>query len=182
MEAHEHIGKPSWRNRTLILASNGSQAISIPVERPRGGKTFIKDVRISEHGSWRHVHEQALVSSYGNSPYFEYYWDDIKDFYKKRYTFLWDYNWELLHRLTALIGLNLDVVETDTYISTDNELRDERYSLHPKSWEQGQSLYDKPYYQVFSDRLGFVPNLSFLDLLMNMGPESLLYLHEYTAQ
>ncbi len=33
----------------------------------------MKDVRIWDHGNWRHIHWNALVAAYRNSPFFEYY-------------------------------------------------------------------------------------------------------------
>ena len=35
---------------------------------------------------------------------------------------------------------------------------------------------DRPYYQVFRERHGFIPNLSVIDLLFNEGPDSILWL------
>lgn len=180
IEAHEHIVKQSWRNRCDILTANGVQSLTIPIERPQGGKTLIKDIRISEHGAWRHVHEQAIRSSYGSSPYFEFYWDDIKPFYDKTYTYLWDYNIDLLLSLCRLMDIDVQLEETSDFIplkGSDENFLDMRYSFHPSQLnrERDEAL---PYYQPFASRHGFVSQLSVLDLLMNMGPESLLYLHQ----
>lgn len=181
LEAHEHIVKQSWRNRCDILTANGVQSLSIPIERPQGGKTLIKDVRISDHGAWRHVHEQALRSSYGSSPFFEFYWDDLKPFYEKPYTYLWDYNLDLLLTLCRLMDLDIHFEETVDFIPLDEAqaLHDDmRYNLHPRYLDRSALHEVQTYYQPFATRLGFVPQLSVLDLLMNMGPESLLYLHQ----
>lgn len=181
IEAHEHIVKQSWRNRCDILTANGVQSLTIPIERPLGGKTPIKEVRISEHGSWRHLHEYALRSSYGSSPYFEFYWDDILPFYQRRYDFLWDFNRDLLSTICRLIGLEVELVETtDFAVPTEHNSLDYRYRLHPRLLDRASLTEDYPrYYQPFAHKNGFMPELSVYDLLMNKGPESLLYLRDY---
>ena len=74
-----------------------------------------------------------------------------------------------------------DMARTTEYRTefTPNEA-DFRERIHPK---KDFSLEDtefspQPYYQVFQERLGFLPNLSIIDLLFNMGPESLLVLQK----
>ena len=68
---------------------------SIPVEKYEGAKCPMKDVRISDHDNWRHQHWNALQSSYGESPFFEYYEDDIRPFFERKWDFLYDFNWEI---------------------------------------------------------------------------------------
>lgn len=183
LEACEHIIKQSWRNRCDILAAQGVQSLTVPIERPHGWRTMIKDVRISEHGAWRHQHEQALHSSYGNSPYFEYYWDDIKGFYKQRYTFLWDYNLELLSTLCRLIHLDFRPQETEDFLPPEEMVGfDWRYRLHPRALDRSKLVDYPPYYQTLAKQENFVAELSVYDLLMNMGPESLLYLRDYAQK
>lgn len=180
LEAHEHIVKQSWRNRCDILTAQGVQSLTIPIERPEGWRTSIKDVRISEHGAWRHQHEQALRTNYGSSPYFEYYWDDIQPFYEKRYDYLWDYNLALLTTLCRLIDLDLCWEETSTYVADyEAEVSDWRSLLHPRRLDRSRLGDYPPYYQALAREGAFTPELSCLDLLMNKGPESLLYLRDY---
>ena len=46
--------------------------------------------------------------------------------------------------------------------------------------EQISTLDFPPYQQVFSERTGFMPNLSCLDLLMNLGPDTQKYIQDLT--
>ena len=83
-----------------IASANGPLSLTIPVERgvqpQSNGKTLMKDMRISDHANWRHVHWNALVSAYNDSPFFEYYADDFAPiFSRKKYRFLFDFNWEI---------------------------------------------------------------------------------------
>jgi hypothetical protein len=53
---------------------------------------------------------------------------------------------------------------------------DFRTIIHPKHPQPDPDFNPKPYYQVYQERFGFLPNLSILDLLFNMGNEAVLYL------
>ena len=90
IEQWESFQKQTYRNRCLIAAPNGIQALTVPVEHTVS--PLIKDLKVSDHGNWRHLHWNALQSAYGESPFFEYYQDDIRPFFEKRWTFLLDFN------------------------------------------------------------------------------------------
>lgn len=159
IEVHDHYVKQTFRNRCVIDSPNGPLALTIPVEKSNG-HILMKDVRISEHGNWRHQHWNALCSSYRQSPFFEYYQDDFAPFYEHRWEFLADFNQELQDLVCSLIDIQPAVNRTETFQGVQPEI----------------SFSPKPYYQVFASKHGFLPNLSIVDLLFNMGPESVFYL------
>lgn len=176
IEACESFVKQSYRSRCQIAGPNGMQTLSIPIEH--GRSNLIRDIRISEHGSWRHLHRGALMASYGSSPYFEYYWDDIAPFYERQYDFLWELNWELLHCLAGLIDLDISLAPTTDFAPIAGEPWDYRYSISPKAKIPPTDIHFRPYYQPFAERHGFIAGLSAFDLLFNLGPESLLLLRD----
>lgn len=181
VEQYDHYMKQTYRNRCTIAAADGPLSLSIPTEKPATPKCLMKDIRISEHGNWRHLHWNALESAYHNSPFFEYYQDDFRPFYEKRYDFLYDFNEALCALICELIDMQPDIRRTDDYKQefAAPEETDARELIHPKhDFHEDASFVPKPYYQVFSARHGFLPNLSIVDLLFNMGPESLLVLKE----
>ena len=179
IEQWESFQKQTYRNRCLIATTQGIQALTVPVER--GSSQLIKDIRISDHGNWRHLHLYALESAYGNTPYFEYYRDDFLPFYEKRYDFLMDFNEALQEMICGLIDMQPCVKRTSEYIKeVGNGALDLREVIHPK---RDYAMEDEvfkvvPYYQVFQEKLGFIPNLSIVDLVFNLGPESLLLLKQ----
>ena len=183
VEAWESFHKQTYRNRCLIDSPNGVLALTIPVEKPEDGSRLIRDLHISDHGNWRHQHWQALTSSYFNSPFFEYYQDDFAPFYEKRYAFLLDFNEALTEKCCELIDISPRIHRTESYLaSSTGEMRggdlDFRDTISPKVPFGSDSAFSPvPYYQVFASRHGFLPNLSIVDLLFNMGPESILVLN-----
>ena len=181
IEQHDHYIKQTYRNRCTIAAPDGELALSIPTVKPASLKCPMCDIRISDHGNWRHLHWNAIESAYNHTPFFEYYKDDFHPFYEKKYEFLADFNEELCHLVCSLIDIQPVMERTSEYKTgfAPGEA-DFRERIHPK---KDFSLEDpdfspQPYYQVFQERLGFLPNLSIIDLLFNMGPESLLVLQQ----
>ena len=163
IEVCDHYVKQTLRNRCWIDSPSGPLALTIPVEKAEG-KQAMRDVRISDHGNWRHQHWQALVSSYRQSPFFEFLADDFAPFYTRRWTFLADYNEELMHLVLNLLDVSPTITRTTAFTPSP--------AWQPDS--QPQQLY----YQVFASRHGFLPGLSIIDLLFNMGNEAILYLND----
>jgi hypothetical protein len=173
--------KQTYRNRCVIDSPNGALPLTIPVDKGEGGKCLMKDVRISDHGNWRHLHWQALVASYYNSPFFEYYQDDFRPFYDRKWDFLADFNEELLYKCCELIDMQPSISRSLAYEKAEGE--DYRSIISPKCADGADTFFSpKSYYQVFQHKTGFKPNLSIVDLLFNMGPESLLVLRDSVSE
>ena len=172
--------KQTYRNRCTILSANGAMPLSIPVEHNKSEKTLTRDIRISEHGNWQHLHWNAIVSAYNSTPFFEYYRDDFYPFYHKKYTFLYDLNEELRYLICNLLDIDTNHIRyTDEYKTLFNESdKDLRDVIHPKKdWAQNDLDFTSiSYYQIFASKFGFTPNLSIIDLLFNMGNESIIIL------
>ena len=176
IDAQSPFVKQTFRSRAVIATESGTLSLNIPVVHD-GGRTAMRDVRISEHGNWRHQHWNALVSAYRKSPFFEYYADDFAHFYEERDGFLLDFNLRLHNVICELLGLEREVtVITEGNIDTADAC-DLRHVAEPKALK-ALTEQPQPYYQVFAQRNGFIPNLSVLDLLFNMGPEVLITLRE----
>ena len=132
IEAWEHYPKQTLRNRCLIATAGGVQALTVPVVRPDNPKAPTRDIRISDHGRWRHLHWQALVSAYGMSPFFEYYADDFAPFYERPYTFLIDYNMALQSLVCELLDISPTVGLTEAYMPPESVTDDLREAFTPR--------------------------------------------------
>ena len=175
IEQWESFQKQTYRNRCMIATTNGVQALTVPVERITSAPT-IKDIRISDHGNWRHLHWMALQSAYGESPFFEYYQDDIRPFFEQRWQYLLDFNEAIREKMCELIDIQPQVELTTDFVAEPEAQTDLRAAINPKHPAPDDLFTAKPYYQVYASKHGFLPNLSVLDLLFNMGPESIYYL------
>ena len=131
IETAENYVKQTYRNRCSIAAANGPLSLSIPIVKPDTLKCQTKDIRISDHGNWRHLHWNAL-------------------------------------------DMQPAVVYTEHY--EPEVANDFRETIRPKHEGEDPAFRPEPYYQVFREKFGFLPNLSIADLLFNMGPEGLVTL------
>ena len=175
IETSENYLKQSYRNRCIIAGANGLLPLSVPIVKPDTLKCLTKDIRISDHGNWRHLHWNAIVSAYNSTPFFEYYEDDFAPFYEKKYEFLFDFNEELRILICQLLDIQPQIQYTTSFeADVENDFR----WISPKQDIADPSFLLKPYYQVFQDKHGFLPNLSIIDLLFNTGNEGILILRD----
>ncbi len=222
MERQETFQKQTYRNRCVIATTNGLQTLTVPVER--SSSNLIKDIRISNHGNWRHQHWFALMSAYNESPFFDYYQDDFRPFFERQYDYLYDFNMEICRKVCELIDIQPNIRETEEYfrsegvrplpppspwrgsltsnpsslisnlsskigssphstnlstrqlVNSSTEIIDFRSVINPKHPADDADFVARRYYQVYERKHGFQPNLSILDLLFNMGPESVFWL------
>lgn len=170
-ERYEHFPKQTYRNRATIASPDGILNLTIPVVKGANNHTFSKDVKISYDSKWQRLHWLTLQTCYRSSAYFEFYEDGLAPFYEKKFEFLLDYNVELLNWLLKQLKLSAHLSFTDRY---EKELSaiDYRSQMDKKNI---RLLPQKPYFQVFSDRNEFMPNLSMVDLLFNQGPQAKNY-------
>ena len=185
IDRNERWQKQTIRNRCYIATANGIQALSVPIvhkapslyREGRGG-SLTSDIRISDHGKWRREHWNALQSAYGESPFFDYYADDIRPFFTEKWEFLFDFNLAIIHKMCELLDIDthpqpLPKGGTSINPQPTPSLRECRNESSP-SLREGLGV--GVYYQVYQQKHGFLPNLSILDLLFNMGNEAILYL------
>jgi hypothetical protein len=174
IEREEHFPKQTYRNRASIYSPDGVLTLTVPVVKGSKNHTIIRDVKISYDFKWQRAHWMGLQTCYRSSAYFEYYEDDFAPFYEKNFEYLFDYNQQLMELLIKLTKIKASLTYTETYEEAYSGLTDLRNTISPKI--ENESFQQKPYFQVFEDRHGFIKNLSIVDLLFNQGPQTLSYL------
>ena len=160
----ENYIKRSERNRASILSANGVMQLTVNIENANRPRQKMRDVRIDYSKRWQHQHWVSIMSAYKSSPYFDYFAHEIEPFYKREWRYLVDYNMEYLDVLLRLLGAKDKPVVSDQYV----EAAEGDLDLRPKQ-KKDSTFVAEPYFQVFSDRMPFQPNLSVLDLLMCEG-------------
>lgn len=182
IEACEHYVKQSWRNRCRFYAADGAQTLNFPVCHEDFGKP-ISQMRIDWKTDWLTRHERAIISAYRTSPYFEYYQDELFAILDSRPELMLDFNTQILKFFLRKTGIPADIRFTSEWEAVTIEghkVTDLREAIHPK--RPNTILKDlgleRPYWQVFSPKHGFIPGLSIMDLLFNEGPGSICYLKE----
>lgn len=183
IEACEHYVKQSWRNRCRFYAADGAQTLNFPVRHEDFGKP-ISQMRIDWKTDWLTRHERAIISAYRTSPYFEHYQDELFAILDSRPELMLDFNTQILKFFLRKTGIPADIRFTSEWEAVTIEghkVTDLREAIHPK--RPNTILKDlgleRPYWQVFSPKYGFIPGLSIMDLLFNEGPDSICYLKNF---
>ena len=169
IEQYEYFIKQSIRNRCEIYGANGKLRLTIPIQRTKNTKTIIKDTKISYTENWQKLHWQSILSAYNSSPFFKYYKHKIEPSFQKKELYLIDFNNKTQNIILSILEKKIKYTNSSEYNTSGNFT-----DLREHNWKnQIQTKYD----QVFSEKHGFIANLSILDLLFNLGPESTDYLH-----
>jgi hypothetical protein len=176
IETQETYPKQTFRNRAEIYTEKGKMALSIPVTKPEGNHTKTFDIKINNNERWQLNHWRAIEAAYIASPFYLYYKDEIMPFFKNSQKELLELNSRLTKVICNLIGIETELHFTDHFEKNPENILDLRFDIHPK---KPSTIEHFPNYdQVFADRYGFIPNLSIIDLLFNLGPETKSYLEE----
>lgn len=171
IEQYETYQKMSFRNRCSIVGSNGLINLSVPLEKGRGQKLLLKDVKISYSENWQDQHWRSICACYGSSPFFEFYEESLHLLFQKKPAFLIDLNWQNLEWVNKRLKNTAKFEKTEAYLfDLPNNYEDARNLFKPNKIDQVKETIT--YQQVFEDRIGFKPHLCILDLMFCNGPAS----------
>jgi hypothetical protein len=169
IEKFEHFPKQTFRNRTVVSSPNGPLNLFIPVIKGSRYHTVIKDVRISYDFKWQRLHWLSFEACYRNSAYFEFYEDEFAELFHAKTEYLFDFNLALLEWILKKLKKTPKLHFTTEFFKEKAQGLDFRDHKH---FKKSSDFQNKPYFQVFEDRNGFLPNMSIVDLLFNQGPQS----------
>ena len=179
IEQFDNYSKQSYRNRTQILSANGVLNLSIPIKKNKSEKV-VNAIEISYKEDWQKNHWRAITSAYKNSPYFDFFEEDLRVFYSNKYNLLIDYNTDQLKFIVKVLKQKKNIQLTKQYESNPDSVIDLRTIIHPKQSYLSDKLVanklGQSYYQTFENKISFTPNLSILDLLFNKGLQTIDYL------
>lgn len=169
-EQFESFPKQTYRNRANIYGANGKLSLIVPIAH--NGSRVFKDIEISHREDWRNLHWKSIKTAYQSSPYFEFYEDKFRKIFDLKEKYLLDFNIKGLEILQQILKTEKAHSLNEEYIKIPEEINfREKFSAKlPSEFEMDE------YYQTFSDKLGFLNDLSILDLICNKGPESLTYI------
>jgi hypothetical protein len=165
--SHQNYKKASLRNRTYIPTANGIQMLSVPIKNGKNEKQLYKDVLIDYSTNWQKVHWKAIYFTYKNAAYFEYYEKEIEHLYTVKHEYLIGYNLAWLQLLIKFFNLKIELIDL-----AESKIAKTEMDLISFDYKQ-ETAHKNEYYQIFSEKTGFIPNMSCIDLLYNEGPTGL---------
>lgn len=179
IEQNENFVKATYRNRCKIASPDGILNLSVPIRHGRGTRRRMKEIEIFNDIDWQKQHWQTLCSAYRRSPYFEYYEDELEVFYQDKYDLLLDFNQSLFTWICEKLDFQPNLELSQSYVKeVDESITDIRPMLYPNPQKnkKPEQIKSPIYHQVFEDRIGFMPDLSILDLLFAEGPNAMTVL------
>lgn len=171
-EFEDNYQKQTFRNRCYIYGPNGKQLLNIPVKHlSNKEKKKTKDTLVDNSALWQSQHLKSIQIAYRNSPFFEFYQDDLELIFTKKYKYLLDVNIDSYLFMSDALQIPSNYSKSSEYIV--NTEKDFRYLGNAK---QDLGIDFDRYIQMFDDKFGFLKNLSVLDLLFMEGPNSISFL------
>ena len=168
IEVCDTYHKQTYRNRCRVMTANGVESLTVPVIKVNGNHTMTKDMVVSYKEHWQQIHRRCLESAYKAAPYFDHYYDTLKPIFETRFERLIDLNDAAFSAVLKMLKVQKEIVHTTDFAhEAEYDLRE---AFSPKK-EVGCDGFPK-YYQVFSAKIPFAPDLSILDLLFNEGPHA----------
>lgn len=175
-EVADNYQKQTYRNRALVYAANGKLALTIPVKYSQKNRQLYKDIQIANDSNWQLLHWKSLESAYKTSPFFEYYEDELKHLFFYKVDNLMEHNLKCFETVIDCLQLDIPITKSSIYEKEITNHKDHRYLVNAR---KAIDFKLDTYTQVFSNKHGFIPNLSILDLLFNEGPNALTYLESH---
>ena len=162
--------KSSFRNRMIIAGAGGPIPLSIPIIGSRSNKLPYDQIQIDNKATWQRDHFRTLVAAYGNSPFFFHYRDEIESLFAQKTELLYEWNMICLNWILQKLKLDEKIIITECASLDRQDIKDLSDMITPANYKTQQPILK--YTQVFEDRVGFLANLSSLDLLLNVGPDA----------
>lgn len=160
--------KQTYRNRSTIYGANGKLNLTVPIIHD--GERGDLNIKISAANDWKNQHWKSFSSAYRSSPFFEFYEDELREEFFTDEPYLAKFNIKLIALIMQWLDFPFDFSVEEKYMPLTEE---EGFYINAKV-EPKISL--PPYNQVFETKHGFLPHLSVLDLIFNLGPQSRDYL------
>jgi len=181
-------------NRNKIITPEGKWTrITVPVKKNQKFH-LIKDVEINNDLPWGEKNYKLISSSYQKSKFFPQYKDYFKSVFKQKWNKLFELNLETIKQTLNWLDIKTEIIiesklnisgqSTERLVNICKAVGAEHYVsgeggkkyLDTKQFEKNNISIEfseyvpTPYPQLFTNK--FLPNLSIIDLIMNMGNES----------
>ena len=170
---NSYYKKQTLRNRMFIHGANGKLMLSIPIRHSGiNQKRFYDDVSIDSSSDWKKNHFKSIKIAYQSSPYFEFYEEDLKNFYQVETSNLYNFNLKSVE----LVLKWLEMGTNNRTIEFNIEIYKQSKNIKEIDNREIKKKTNIKYIQTFEDKNGFIDGLSILDMIFNCGPKTKDYI------
>ena len=170
---NSYYKKQTLRNRMFIHGANGKLMLSIPIRHSGiNQKRFYDDVSMDSSSDWKKNHFKSIKIAYQSSPYFEFYEEDLKNFYQVETSNLYNFNLKSVE----LVLKWLEIGTNNRTIDFNIEIYKQSKNIREIDNREIKKKSNIKYIQTFEDKNGFIDGLSILDMIFNCGPKTKDYI------
>jgi hypothetical protein len=174
-EVNDNYQKQTYRNRCYIYGANGKMGLHIPVHYTQNKREKTQDILIDNATRWKNTQWKSIESAYKTSPFFEFYEHELRPLFQKEDNLLMPFILRCIEAINHCLEFDFNHTNSN-FFKTESTENDFRFLVNP---QKTVAIQTKPYIQVFQAKHGYISNLSILDLLFNMGPETIDYLKNH---
>ena len=186
--------KHSMINRTKINTLHGPLYLTVPVLSKNRIYQKLNDVRIVNDSDWQKKHWKTILHNYKFSPYFDHYAHFFCQLYTKKWHYLIDLNMTLIGKFREILminselifssTLNLDTKGNEKIIQIAKRINCHQYAVNCCYQHYlDNSLFNQNDIELVvldnyspkldqSEHIKLNYDLSVIDLLFNLGPDS----------
>ena len=194
---HVQYERQEWQNRNKIRTESGWMWLTVPVLNNHNGGQKINEARVDNSVDWAVKHWRSIFFNYVKTPFFDYYKDAFRKIYEQKWEKLADLNESILRLILKELNLKAKIVKssnfhleghkTDLLIEMCKKLNADTYlsGIGAKTYVEEDAfkrenitlLFQDFHHPVYCQRFSpFIPNMSLIDLLFNVGTDSAIKL------
>jgi hypothetical protein len=188
--------KNDWRNRNYINTKNGLQWLTVPVKHKSLDQS-IDSIQIINN-NWRKKHIRSIKQNYSKTLFLDYYFERLKKIIIDENSNLSDLNIKIIKEICSIIGINTEIISSkelklegdknEKIIDACNKTNSNIYISGPSAKNYiNESLFQenqieikwmnyKTYPSYIQQNPKFFHNVSILDLIFNLGKETINYI------
>lgn len=190
--------KRGWQQRNQIKTLKGNLFLTVPVKTKNRYNQFVNEVEVDNSTDFKKNHFKSIEFNYNKTDFFKQYELELKEIYNKKYDRLVTLNYDLIYWIKEKLNIKTKLIKSSDFekqgnkdelianlvekVNSKNYLFTEGskdYILDSKIFQYKKIKLTKFNFNIEAYKQqyeNFLPHMSIIDLLFNLGEKSQAYL------